>query len=176
MKQKIRNEVRMRISTMTLEERAAVSVDVCRKVIASPEWIAAENVLLYMALPDEVSLSILISDALGIGKKVWLPVIVGNELVVRQYDGVNLRQESRFGVSEPTEDAPEIATLADLDLAIIPGRAFTREGLRLGRGKGFYDRLLPQLHCPLWGVGFPCQLVDTLPVDDWDVPMMRVIA
>ena len=76
---------------------------------------------------------------------------------------------------EPTADAEPLSGLEDTDLAIIPGRAFTESGARMGRGKGYYDRMLKDLTCPKIGVAFRCQLVDDLPTDSWDIPMDEVV-
>ena len=81
-----------------------------------------------------------------------------------------------FHIVEPTDDAPELlpSDFNKIDLAIIPGRAFTMDGDRMGRGKGYYDRFLAQTTCTTFGVGFSCQLVDSLPVDEWDRKMSKV--
>ena len=62
-----------------------------------------------------------------------------------------------------------------IDLAIIPGMAFTQQGDRLGGGGGGGDRLLPQLTCPLIGIAFPFQLVPTIPTESHDIQMTEII-
>ena len=83
---------------------------------------------------------------------------------------------------EPSEAAPLVRP-SEVGLAVVPGVAFSfqkgPDGVerfyRLGRGGGFYDRLLPMLDCPLVGVCYPFRFVDSLPLDEWDVPLDLVV-
>ena len=76
---------------------------------------------------------------------------------------------------EVPEGDAEVAA-ADIDLMIVPARAFTPQGDRLGRGGGFYDKYmsLPDFHAVKYGVAFACQIFDSLPTDDHDIPVERV--
>lgn len=81
-----------------------------------------------------------------------------------------------LGLLEPSPACPRVAP-EDLDLVVVPGVAFSRDGHRLGTGKGYYDRTLPLCENALFvGLAYPFQLVDALPVYGWDVPMHWVIA
>lgn len=62
-----------------------------------------------------------------------------------------------------------------IDFAVIPGVAYDRNGNRLGRGGGFYDRLIPKLRCTTVGPAFSFQIFDEIPMEEWDVPVSRVI-
>jgi 5-formyltetrahydrofolate cyclo-ligase len=62
-----------------------------------------------------------------------------------------------------------------VELAIVPGIAFDRSNHRLGRGRGYYDRLLPQLNSYILGICFDFQLFDAIPYDEYDVPMDEVV-
>ncbi|HQG08910.1 MAG TPA: 5-formyltetrahydrofolate cyclo-ligase, partial [Dysgonamonadaceae bacterium] len=63
-----------------------------------------------------------------------------------------------------------------IDLIIVPGVAFDRKLNRLGRGKGYYDRLLSQLKSPKIGICFDFQLLESIPVEDWDIKMDMIVA
>lgn len=175
-KQELRRQIAAAIRTMSDAERIAQSTAVVKQILYSEVWQQAHTVLLYCALPDEVSLRQLIEHAIAEQKQVILPVVNGETLLLRQYDPKHMAIQGRFQIEEPTAEAPLFTQTSALDLAIIPGRGFTATGARMGRGKGFYDRLLPQLKCPKWGVAFDCQILEELPTDPWDVPMDRVIA
>lgn len=161
---------------MPSEEREAASMDICQQIIASIEWKEAKTVWLYAALADEVALMHLFEDARQHGKRIVLPVVDGNYLQIRVYDPQHFVTQGQYNIKEPTIHCPMLTNLSEIDLAIIPGRAFTLDGLRMGRGKGYYDRILHSIHCPKWGVAFACQIVDELPADPWDVPLDRIIA
>ena len=161
---------------MTEAQKELQSLSVCENIIATLEWSDAKDVLLYAALPDELDLTVLLTSALTFGKTIWLPVVDGDNLRIRKYVEGKLTVSEGFHIVEPTDDAPELlpSDFGQIDLAIIPGRAFTIEGDRMGRGKGYYDRFLAQTSCTTFGVGFSCQLVDSLPVDEWDRKMSKV--
>lgn len=148
-KQENRQSVSTAIRKMSAAEKDTASLFICLQILGTAEWQQANTVLLYRALPDEVDLQLLIQDATDSGKKIILP--------------------------DSSPQAAPIAHPEEIDLAIIPGRAFTQQGKRLGRGGGWYDRQLPAMKCPRWGVAFPCQLLKEVPTDSWDVMMDRVI-
>ena len=133
-----------------------------------------QTVLLYHSLPDEVDTHQLIQTLATEGKNVLLPTIVGTELELHEYiDEQTFSRSESFGIQE--SQGPLFTKHSQIDLAIIPGIAFTRQGERLGRGKGFYDRLLPMLHCPLIGLAFPFQIIDSIPCEPHDIRMTEVI-
>ena len=174
-KDELRRHIKQEIQRPSAAERDTQSLYVCLQILGSPEWQQSRTVLLYAALPDEVSLQLLIDDAVGSGKQVILPVVHGDTLLLRHYDPQHIEVQGKFRIEEPTEACPQLDDPSLIDLAIIPGRAFSRKGHRMGRGKGYYDRLLPQLLCPKWGVCFTCQLQRMVPCDEWDVRMNKVV-
>lgn len=177
MKQTLRKDIRHKIAQMTEAEKMSQSLCICQQIEATIEWQQAYDVMLYAALADEVSLSRLIADACARGKRVWLPVVDGDNLIIRRYQDGKTAISDSFHIEEPTADAPELepGKYDRLALAIIPGRAFTRDGVRLGRGKGYYDRFLAHYQGLTIGVGFSCQICDTLPADKWDKKVDRVV-
>lgn len=133
-----------------------------------------QTILLYHSLPDEVCTHQLIRDLAAVGKTVLLPTVVGEELQLHQYTGdTHLGTSASFGIQE--SQGPLFTDHPLIDLAIIPGMAFTPQGDRLGRGKGYYDRLLPHLTCPLIGIAFPFQLLPTIPTEPHDIRMTEVL-
>ena len=83
-------------------------------------------------------------------------------------------QKGAFGIWEPKPDGEE-AVEGAIDLIIVPGVAFDRQCHRLGRGRGFYDRLLSSLDVPKVGICFDFQLVPSVPVESFDYPMDHVV-
>ena len=144
-KNELRKWVRERKRQFSREELDRFSLEVSRQVLAHESWLQASLVLLYNSLPDEVDTHLLIQSALEAGKQVLLPVVVGDELELRLHSS-QMRQGA-FGILEPEGDA--FQDFAAIDLAIVPGMAFDASGHRLGRGRGYYDRLLQRLpHLP----------------------------
>lgn len=139
---------------------------------ALPSFRSAPAVLLYASVPGEVPTW----DWIGKWrreKRIVLPKVEGDDLVLKEYVP-ELMARGRFGIMEPSGDAPCVDT-AEIGLAVVPGVAFDSEGRRLGHGCGYYDRLLRNLACPKVGVAFPFRMVEEVPVDDGDVNMDMVI-
>ncbi len=174
-KEELRKQIKQEIKKLSAVDRDTQSLYVCLQVIGTAEWQQAETVLLYAALPDEVNLQLLMDDARGSGKQVILPVVDGDSLRLRKYDPQHTEVRGKYQIEEPTEACDELTDFSKIDLAIIPGRAFSRKGHRMGRGKGYYDKLLSEMNCPKWGVCFTCQLQKMVPCDEWDIRMNKVV-
>ena len=107
-------------------------------------------------------------------KQILLPVVIGNDLELRLYTGPQDLKKGAYGIEEPVGEP--FTDYASIDLAIIPGVAFDVHGNRLGRGKGYYDRLLPRLpHIYKIGICFPFQLLEEVPTEALDVRMDEVL-
>lgn len=174
-KQELRKLVAESIRQMSDSEREMESINVCMQIQKTEAWEKAHTVLLYCAMRDEISLQKLIDSSYEQKKTVILPVVDGPSLLLRVYSPEHLAIQGPYPIEEPTADCPVFENLQQLDIAIIPGRAFSKEGNRLGRGKGYYDKLLPMINCPKWGAAFTCQIKQDIPSDEWDVKMDRVI-
>lgn len=114
------------------------------------------------------------ADDCACRKRFVLPLVVGDRLVLKEYTGPESLVPGYRGIFEPSADAITVSP-EEIDFAVIPGVAFDRKCRRMGRGKGFYDRLLPQVGCMKVGVGYDCQLLDGIPTDPWDVPLDAVV-
>ena len=202
-KQELRQEIRRRKAACPIEKQAALSALITARLQQHPRWSSARTVLLYHSLPDEVNTHHLISESLEQGKCVLLPVVVGDDLELREFpyqssiirsaprDALRLKnhqspslREGAFHILEPT--GPLFTDYDAIDLAVIPGVAFTLDGCRLGRGRGYYDRLLARLnnlqssiinHQSLYtlGLAFPFQILDDLPTEPHDIKLDEVI-
>jgi 5-formyltetrahydrofolate cyclo-ligase len=142
------------------------------RIELSPLFRQAARIVCYHALPDEVQTAVFLAKWYR-RKQIFLPVVDGERLRLYPYQGENNLKPGAFGIMEPPSDDEE--TIAGIDLAIIPGVAFDRQLNRLGRGKGFYDRLLPEFRKPVTGICYHFQLFDTVPVDEHDCKMTQII-
>ncbi|MBP5560309.1 MAG: 5-formyltetrahydrofolate cyclo-ligase [Muribaculaceae bacterium] len=131
------------------------------------------HILMYHELPDELPATRWALKWQSDGKRIYLPRIKGDTLDVVELDN-DLAPDARYGILEPT-GAP-LDDLSLIDLAIVPAVALDCHGNRMGRGKGFYDRLLPRLSRAITvGVCYDFQLVDRIPTDAHDVPLQFVV-
>ena len=170
-KSSLRQYIREQKSRHTAAELAAMSELANDGVLASAWWREAGTLLLYYPLADEVDVRLLIRVAFESGKRVLLPVVRGDELELRLYEGEASLMEGAFGIMEPTGPLFPSEQYGEIELAIIPGMAFDRSGHRLGRGRGYR---LPEAR--LVGVCFSFQLLDEVPADSHDVSMQEVMA
>lgn len=176
-KSELRSQVRKLKREQAAATLAAESRKLCEMLLSSVEWQKAGTVLLYHPLPDEVDVRMLIAAGSQSGKCILLPVCVGNDLELRRYEGDDALAVGAFGIQEPTGTVFPIEDYRRIQLALIPGMAFDKAGHRLGRGKGYYDRLLPQLtEARLVGICYSFQMMDAVPVDVHDVSVHDVIA
>ena len=174
-KQALRQLIRERKRQHSAEELSAYSQRITNSLlerIANDDGI--QTILLYHSLPDEVNTHDLIRTLHAQGKTVLLPTIVGMDLTLHVYKGERaLTTSASYGIQDSTGTL--FTDYASIDLAIIPGVAFTLMGDRVGRGQGFYDRLLPRLSCPFFGLAFPFQIVPHIPTERHDIRMTDVV-
>lgn len=135
--------------------------------------VHASVVLAYYPLSDEVDIRQLINDLVASGKTVLLPKVVNETtLELRRYTSDSDLCEGAFHIMEPVGE--RYVDYQRIDVALIPGMAFDAQGHRLGRGRGFYDRLLSTSHFHTIGVCFDFQKVSEVPYDDYDCPVDMV--
>lgn len=149
------------------------SAEILAALEAHPAFGAAKTVLLYHSLKDEVDTHAFIRKWSG-EKRLLLPVVIGDDLELRLYTGPQDLKPGAYGIEEPV--GAGFTDYASIDLVIVPGVAFDRIGNRLGRGKGYYDRLLPRIPSAYKiGICFPYQMVEEVPAEPFDVRMDEVI-
>jgi 5-formyltetrahydrofolate cyclo-ligase len=171
LKAALRRQLRAAARQHASGERAAAATCLRARLQRQPLWRHARAVLFFAPLPDEPDVWPLVHDALRGGKVVALPrhCAAGDHYLacVIRSARRDLRP-GRFGVPEPRADCPVIP-LNRLDFVLVPGIGFSLDGARLGRGRGYYDRLLAQV--PGWkcGVAFDWQVTPALPVEPHDV-------
>lgn len=140
---------------------------------AHPAFRAANTVLLYHSLPDEVDTHAFIRKW-SCGKRILLPVVKGNDLELRLYTGPEDMAIGAYGIEEPTGEV--FTDYAAIEFIAVPGVAFDLKGNRLGRGKGYYDRLLPHIPSAYKaGICFPFQVVEEVPAESFDIRMDIII-
>ena len=152
-----------------------MSFPVVMRLLSHPRIKTAKTVMLYYSLPDEVDTHSLVDSLLMSGKHILLPRVTGEgTMELRRYTGPSDLAQGAYNIMEPTGEVFD--DYAAIDLAVIPGVAFDSDGNRMGRGKGYYDRLLPKLaNTYKLGICLPFQLVEKIPTDKHDVRMDEVL-
>ncbi len=170
-----KSEIRRKIKNLRMmlleREKESAAEEVFSQLEKTAAFIMAENILMYHSLPDELS-TINFLRKWHDRKRFFLPRVNGVNLDILPYEETRLELGS-FHIEEPTGD--NVADVNDIELMIIPAVAFDRKGNRLGRGKGFYDRLLSTSKATKIGVGYEFQLFDSIPCEPHDVAMDMII-
>jgi 5-formyltetrahydrofolate cyclo-ligase len=176
-KTSLRSQVRAELKKMSTEDRTAASLQLCALLEKQEIWRKAQSILFFAPLADEPDIWQLLVDSLSNKKTVLLPrfeVEQGHYSACLITDAARDLRAGKFGVREPAESCAKIP-LNRLDLILAPGIAFDLQGHRLGRGKGFYDRLLATLHGPTCGVAFDQQIVERIPVEPHDIRLNCIL-
>jgi len=176
-KSAVRREIRQLLRGTTPEDRAAWSAQMVRRLAALPVFLESRTILLFAALPTEPDFLSLLGEPAETGRKLVFPRVAGDELVLHSVDSAEQLSAGSARVREPSPERPIVDPSA-VDFALVPGQAFdAATGIRLGRGGGYYDRLLvhPSFHGFTLGVCFSLQLRRSLPAEPHDVPVRAVL-
>lgn len=173
----LRAGVRAEIKKLSAAGRIQASALSCVRLTQQEVWKRARYISFFAPMPDEPDIWPLISQALMSGKIVALPRFSQpsqSYVVCHVKDLQADLQIGAFGIREPAEGCSEVP-LNRLDLVLVPGVAFDARGRRLGRGKGFYDRLLAGASGTKCGVAFDEQIVAEVPVLPHDVSVNCIL-
>ena len=170
-KNALRDQIRALVKQMSVEERVKASKQLCSRLKERGVWRSAQLILFFAPLPEEVDVWPLLLEALRVGKEAALPRF---DSATNAYAAFRVENPDRdlvsgkFGIREPGVLCPRISP-PRVDLLLVPGVAFSLNGRRLGRGKGFYDRLLASLQGVKCGAAFDQQVVSEVPTEPHDV-------
>jgi len=176
-KSALRRQLRARLAA-ELGDRDAKSAAICAALLRHPAYRQARTVALFDAMASEPDLGPLWGGKEE-GRRFVYPRVEGERLVLIEVPDRSALVPAGpgFRFREPALIPERIVDPAAVDLVLTPGLAFTRAGLRLGRGGGFYDRLLASLspHTAKLGVCFELQIVSAIPTEPHDLPLDAVI-
>jgi len=179
LKQEIRRQARARRDDQP--DQDGLSKIIWQRLLALPEYAAAETVMFYVDARSEVRTRPFLTAVIAAGKRVVVPYCVEGELELFCLESMEELAPGHFGIEEPR---PELRRLpgkrvdpGELGIVMVPGLAFDRRGGRIGYGKGYYDRLLRRARPDTRrvAVAFECQLFPEIPMLENDVFMDKVI-
>ncbi len=162
-KRALRREVLAVRDALSFDDRVAWSAAIVERLLSLPEAVGARTVLAFWSFGSEVDTAPLIARLLDDGRTVGLPRTEGPEIVPVTYERGDPVRSTAYGAMEPPFG--RVLAADELDLVVVPGVAFDRDGNRIGYGRGFYDRLVPRLRpgVPAVAIGFGIQVVDHVP-------------
>jgi 5-formyltetrahydrofolate cyclo-ligase len=140
-------------------------------LFASKEWQEAETVGIIRSLPFEFDTKPIFEQGFSSEKKLAVPISAEKRLTFFQVDSQTEYRTSSFGVEEPLSQG----VIDSLDLLIVPGLIFSREGYRIGFGGGFYDRFLADFQGNTVSLVFSEQFDETWQPETFDIPVQKII-
>lgn len=152
--------------------------DKCRSAIEQIQALSlyqdAETILVYSAMHDEIDLSALVE--LDRSKRWVMPRAIGDGIMLLfEFDNFEELVDGKYGVKVPPA-TNHLVHKSEVDLVIVPALMFDKRGYRLGRGGGYYDRLLTDMRAKTVGVCLAELMLEVLPKDEHDIAVDYVIA
>ena len=179
-KANLRSNIRTILSVMDVQERSMASKSIINHIIQNPLFINCNAMFAYMPLNTEVDTKLLIDIALAQGKRVALPRCKKDgsldfHWIESQY--INSLKKGPYALYEPSVDLPLAIPIPERTIILVPAFAYTPLGIRVGKGKGYYDRFLATLEPgPLTvGLCFEKQLLHEIPSDTHDMVVNAVV-
>lgn len=179
-KRKLRKEISHKLKSQTKNENFKKSDSIKEKLFELMEFKKARCVVAYVSMPDEVDTHQIIDESIRMKKRVGIPVVVkGKEdLIISQITNrIRQLEVGPYGVHQPKRDEIRPIPYKEMDLVLVPGVSFDKDGNRLGRGKGYYDRFLKKLpkHALIIGLCFDFQIAGSVPTLPHDIPVRMLL-
>lgn len=159
-----------KIKRDSLQNRDKLSEKITDKLLRTEEYKNAETVLLYYSVSSEVSTKGIFKKALSDGKKVAYPLCIDDKGLMEFYfvTGESDLVDEMYCIKAPDKEKCQRLTSTDDTLCVVPGLSFDKNGIRLGYGKGYYDRFLSHFKGISVGLCYESTLSEKLPQDEND--------
>ncbi|XP_053572130.1 5-formyltetrahydrofolate cyclo-ligase [Bombina bombina] len=187
-KQALRADLKKRLSALSSEEKIRQSQAVTQKILSHSRYQTAQRVAIFLNMQDEIQTGDIIDDIFKQGKICFIPRYKprSNHMDMVRLSSVQEIQQlpmTSWNIRQPSEEdsREEALSTGGLDLMLVPGLGFDKEGHRLGRGKGYYDTFLEkynQLHVGqpyTIALAFQEQLCESIPVSENDFAIDEII-
>ncbi len=180
MKQTLKFGIFEKRKALSKEEVGEKSKKIKENLYSLPEFKTAKNILFYVSFNNEADTINIIKELLdNKEKKIIVPFVEKNNpmLQLSELKNFNELEPKSRGILEPKEKCIREFDAKNLDLAIVPGIVFDKNGHRIGYGHGYYDRFLKTLKesAKKIGIAFELQLVDKIPKEGHDIPVDIIV-
>lgn len=173
-KRQLRAELKRRLLELTNHRHREKSIKACKNLISTPQFQHSAVVMMFLSLPHETDTTPAILEAWQHGKTVTVPKVFWQQkrMISVQIDSLEAGFSTDVaGLRNPIAGTP--VPIEEIDLVVIPGLGFDRNGNRLGTGGAYYDRFFENknLNATRCGLAFREQLIDSIPADEHDKPV-----
>ena len=179
-KVELRKEITRRLQDQDPALRDKRSREIQEKLLSNREFGTCKTVMTYVSFPTEVNTRYINEEAFRLGKKVVVPYVEPKKeiIIASKLTAIENLEKGPFGIYQPKKDLVEEIPLEEIDLIVVPAIAYNKNNMRLGRGKGYYDKFLAKdklSRATTIGLAFRFQILDDLPLDPHDKPVSLVI-
>ena len=170
-KRSLRKSIKAIIATLNTEYITQSSKIICSKLLKNDRYLNAQNVFVYLSTDKEVCTDLIIEDLVKRNRNIYIPLCIDNDMYAVKYPCELIK--NKYGILEPSGLSDTIK-VEDIDLAIVPCLSASKDGKRLGHGKGYYDRFLND---DLYAIClcFEKLLNEEIEMDEYDRYMNEVI-
>ncbi|MBF0710186.1 MULTISPECIES: 5-formyltetrahydrofolate cyclo-ligase [unclassified Gemella] len=173
-KEAIRKEVFEKLVKYSDEERKNINQALSKKLMATREFKEAKSIAITISHSLEWVTSVVIDEALKQGKRIGIPKCNNDgQMDFFVYNYSTKLKKSIFGIMEPIEG--EILSKEEMDLIIVPGIAFDKEGYRIGFGGGYYDRYLADYQGKTIALASKDQIYENIYKEDHDIAVQMIL-
>lgn len=176
-KQALRQKLKAQRASLSREQVARSSEQIVAQLLESEAYRKAQCIFAYLAFGKEVNVDGLLEHAWSVGKRIAVPLVISKtEMLAVELTSLADLELDRFGIR--SVPAPhQVLDPSTLDLVLVPGLAFGRDGSRMGMGAGYYDRFLPLTkNAKKIGIAYEALLQDTLPCDEHDEFVPNIVS
>ncbi|MBN3306189.1 MTHFS ligase, partial [Amia calva] len=187
-KQTLRGDIKKKIAAIGDQEKLRQSRIVTQKLIQHPKYQSCERIAVFLSMHDEVQTEEIIEDIFRKGKECFIPKYQSKSshmdmLKLTAAKDIQSLPITSWNIRQPGDDeqVEEALSAGGLDLILMPGLGFDRNGNRLGRGKGYYDTYLercmkhPKGKPYTIGLAFKEQICEAIPVGDNDIKIDEIL-
>ena len=186
LKRSLRKELKSKINLMSEELKRNESSLVLQKLLSSKVYQQSSRISVYLSMPSEVNTTPILTNIFSHNKACYVPLYTEDSMKMvrlKDMDDYNSLPLTSWNIKQPTEnDIREVALESGgLDLIILPGLGFTKDGQRIGRGKGYYDSYLVRHFEKIGkkpytiGLAFATQICNEIPCNDNDVKLDMIL-
>lgn len=162
---------RLSLARQTVLEKSNKISEKFQKI---PQVQKAKKIQNYLPIKNEVETKQIIDGLVKRGKIIYLPFYRDGDYYLSRFEDWDKLEKGPFGILQPIR----MMTInpREIDIAVLPGLAFSRTGLRLGYGKGVFDRLFGKSKALRIGLAYEFQIVNELPKEKHDLVMDIVVS
>lgn len=177
MKKELRQQTIARLKNIPQATHASTSEQIVERLLQTPAFLVANTIAVTMSNYPEVETRGLIQKAWAFGKKIVVPKSHPATREMTFYCITNFSQleVAYANIEEPIEAVCDKVSIEEIDLVIVPGVVFTKQGYRIGFGGGYYDRFLSRYEGQTIALAFEEQLAASIPIDAHDIAVQQIL-